>query len=49
MGSEGIVVFLHQHRQYQHGHESVVSIVQSLPAGEQSDVQSIENSNRRHE
>ena len=43
------MVFLHQHRQYQHRHESIVPVVQFLPAGEQSDVQSIENSNRRHE
>ena len=43
------MVFLHQHRQYQHRHECIVPIVQFLPAGEQSDVQSIENGNRRHE
>ena len=43
------MVFLHQHRQYQHGHECIVPIVQFLSAGEKSDVQSIENSNRRHE
>ena len=41
----GFAILLHEGGQHQHGHESVVSVVQYFPSSEQTDVQSVQNDN----